>query len=68
MTKAHPDYEDCRDCFVYGQRRMEVLIPALHERRIQTGETAQQILDRFMTGVHSRHLSGLPILPEERSA
>lgn len=57
----HPEYEDCRDCFLYGQRRMSVLIPAMHEQRMKTGETARQILDRYMTGVHARHLSGLSL-------
>lgn len=56
-------YYDCTKCLVYMAERQGVVIPAMAERRAETGETSQQILDRYMTGVHDRHLSGLPILP-----
>jgi len=55
-------YRNCYDCITYAEARMSVVVPAMAERREETGETAQQILDRYMTGVHARHLAGLPIL------
>jgi len=36
---SHPAYEDCHACFEYGQERMGVLVPAMHEKRMRTGET-----------------------------
>jgi hypothetical protein len=57
-------YRNCPDCIAYGEARMTVVVPAMAERRAETGETSQQILDRYMGGVHQRHLAGLPILTE----
>jgi hypothetical protein len=56
-------YVTCPDCIEYGSVRFSILTAALAVRSQQTGETSQQILDRYMDGVHQRHLSGLPILP-----
>lgn len=57
-------FENCPDCIEYAEARVSVLTPAFVERREVTGETAQQIIDRYMSGVHTRHLAGLPILEE----
>jgi hypothetical protein len=51
-------YRNCPDCTAYAERRMPVLAPAMAETLAKTGETSQQILDRYMTGVHERHLAG----------
>lgn len=61
-------YHTCPACIEYGEVRFSVLTPALAKRSDETGETAQQILDRYMSGVHDRHLSGLPILPSKETA
>jgi hypothetical protein len=58
-------YHQCPDCLVYAGVRMTVLWPVLAERRGETGETGEEILDRYMGGVHARHLAGLPIIPSE---
>lgn len=58
------DYRNCPDCIQYAEVRRPVVVPAMAERRSETGETSEQILDRFMGGVHARHLSGLPILSD----
>jgi hypothetical protein len=55
-------YQTCTDCIDYMEARHAVIVPALAERREETGETAQQILDRYMGGVHDRLLAGFPIL------
>lgn len=55
----------CFECLFYMAVRQQVLLPALRRRRHQTGESAPEIIDRFMTGVHARHEAGLPIMPEE---
>jgi hypothetical protein len=60
----HPNpYRECVDCIVYVQLRQPVLAPAMAAVKRVTGETSRQILDRYMGGVHDRHLAGLPILP-----
>jgi hypothetical protein len=56
------EYRLCGDCVHYIQVRRDVLIPAFVARKRVTGETSREILDRFMDGVHARHLAGLPIL------
>jgi hypothetical protein len=56
-------YVTCPDCMDYAEQRRPVLVPAMADARKATGETSDEILTRFMTGVHARHLSGLPILP-----
>jgi hypothetical protein len=55
------EYMACVTCIEYAEGRTPVLIPAMHERRMETGETSQQILDRYMTGVHKRHMNGLSL-------
>ena len=57
-------YRLCSTCIEYAEERMPLLTQPMADRRAETGETSVQILDRYMTGVHARHLSGLPILPE----
>ena len=57
------NYRTCQTCIEYAEVRRPVIVPALVDRSVETGETSEQILDRFMGGVHERHLSGLPILP-----
>jgi hypothetical protein len=56
-------YRTCQTCREYGEARMSTLVPAMAARRAETGETSEQILDRYMNGVHERHMSGLPVLP-----
>ena len=55
------NYNTCLTCMGYAIDRFDVLAPALAEHRAVTGETSQQILDRYMAGVHERHLSGLSL-------
>ena len=55
------DYNTCLTCMGYTNGRFGVLVPALAEHRAVTGETSQQILDRYMAGIHERHLSGLSL-------
>jgi hypothetical protein len=55
--------DDCQQCRDYADVRTLVLVPAMAERCEETGETPKQIADRFMLGVHARHLAGLPIMP-----
>lgn len=54
----------CGPCASYAATRLPTLASALARRCEETGETSQEIVDRFMAGVHDRHLSGLPILTE----
>ena len=54
-------YEACMTCEAYALRRRNVLLPEFVKRKRRTGETAQQVLDAYMTGVHDRHLSGLSL-------
>ena len=61
-------YRNCSDCIEYAEVRRPAIVPAMHHHRQVTGETSEQILDRFMRGVHQRHLAGLPILPAEAVA
>lgn len=57
---------DCLPCKTYLRRRVGVLAPEIErladERR---PVTPFAILDRYMGSVHDRHLSGLPILPDD---
>ena len=56
-----PTYQDCPTCIGYAEDRRPVLVPALADRRAVTGESSQEILDRYMSGVHDRHLAGLSL-------
>ena len=62
MSNDYRTYRTCAECIAYAEARSDVVIPAMAARREETGETSVQILDRYMGGVHARHLSGLPIL------
>lgn len=55
------DYEICPECMIYASGRTGVLPRAMAAVRTETGETSKEILDRYMTGVHERHLSGLSL-------
>lgn len=57
------EYRLCHDCIIYIQVRQPVLAPAMAATKRVTGETSRQILDRYMGGVHDRHLAGFHILP-----
>ena len=54
-------FHGCRECIHYFADRGDLLKPAMADRIRQTGESAGQILERYMTGVHNRHLSGLSL-------
>lgn len=56
-----PDYETCPDCIGYAVRRLPAILDAMATETERTGETARQIIDRYMTGVHDRHLAGKDI-------
>ena len=58
-------FDNCDACRNYAVVRSHVLAPAMVTRRRETGETQYEIVTRYMTGVHERHLAGLPILPGE---
>jgi len=49
-------YMTCRGCGAYLRRRAAVLGPAMAAVLDRTGENAEKLLDRYMTGVHARHL------------
>ena len=55
------DYADCEICITYAEGRITVLPQAIVDEKAKTGETSQEVLDRYMTGVHERHLSGLSL-------
>lgn len=57
-------WSNCDICEDYFTKREHVLEPAMTEHSRQTGEARPLTFLRFMRGVHDRHLSGLPILPE----
>lgn len=54
-------YTTCITCIDYMERRKAVLLPAFVMHKAETGETSQQILDRYMGGVHDRHLTGFSL-------
>lgn len=54
----------CPTCTRYAEKRMTVLVPAMAEHCQRTGEDPTRCLNRYMSGVHNRHLAGLPILPK----
>lgn len=56
------DYTTCEICITYAEGRTTVLPHYLAVERAWTGETGQQILDRFMGGIHERHLAGLSLV------
>lgn len=61
LANTRPAYERCPDCNAYAERRRPVLVPAFGRVMQRTGETAQQIIDRYFAGVHRRHMTGRPI-------
>ena len=54
-------YTTCTTCITYAEGRQSVLAQALADQCAATDETSQEILDRYMGGVHDRHLSGLSL-------
>lgn len=56
-------FHTCPTCQEYGLARQPVLVPAMREQCDRSGETPDEVLVRYMTGVHQRHLAGLPIMP-----
>lgn len=56
-------YVTCPTCMDYAEQRRPVLVPAIREHCDRTSEAPDEALNRYMTGVHARHLSGLPIMP-----
>lgn len=58
LAKTRPAYERCPDCSAYATRRRDALVPAFGRQMQETGETAQQIIDRYFAGVHRRHMTG----------
>ena len=55
------NYNTCLTCINYAADRFDVLVASFAEHCAETNETSQQALDRYMTGVHERHLSGLSL-------
>lgn len=58
MSTWEKVYESCEKCQGYAARRQKVLVPAMVATRRRTGESTQEVIDRFMGGVHARHLAG----------
>lgn len=58
-------YASCAACMSYAAARRPVLAPAFADTSLRTGEDPVALIDRYMTGVHQRHLDGLPLLKEE---
>ena len=54
-------YVNCATCATYINTREQSLRPALEGHIAKSGETRGEIFDRFMGGVHDRHLSGLSL-------
>lgn len=61
LVHQQPDYETCPACIEYAVRRLSAILEHLADAADKTGETARQIIDRYMTGVHDRHLAGKDI-------
>lgn len=55
------DYVNCEICITYAEGRITVLPQAIVAEKAKTGESSQEVLDRYMTGVHDRHLAGLSL-------
>lgn len=55
------EYETCDTCITYAEGRVTVLSQAIVDEKAKTGESSQDVLDRYMTGVHYRHLAGLSL-------
>ena len=55
------DYETCAECSTYAEARMQIFVPSLSKERAKTGETGEEIVDRYMSGVHYRHLAGFSL-------
>lgn len=54
-------YEICVICTLYAAKRADALVPALARESKETGETSQQVLDRYMSKIHELHESGVTI-------
>lgn len=54
-------YRECPVCVEYADRRRSVLGPAVAEHCFRTEEPVAETIDRYMTGVHQRHLAGLSL-------
>lgn len=63
MTKLSHPYKACGACARYAIARTLVLRPHVARHCLLTGEHPLEVVDRFMAGVHARHLAGLPIMP-----
>lgn len=44
-----PAYETCPACIEYAVRRLPAILPDMATEAERTGETARQIIDRYMT-------------------
>lgn len=57
---------DCLLCTGYLMKRGHVLRPHIAKAATDRGKSRQEVLARFMAGVHLRHKAGLPIMPAGR--
>ena len=51
-------WESCVACLAYATRRRRLLAPAMADAAIANGESSDEIVERYMGGVHARHLAG----------
>ena len=58
-----PDHVTCRECSTYATVRMPLVFRHTAQRVKDNGSLLSRFYDRYMGGVHQRHLAGLPILP-----
>jgi len=56
-----PEFLDCSTCREYAERRRNVVVPALIRRAGERGMHVRRLAQLYMTGVHRRHLNGLPL-------
>jgi hypothetical protein len=63
MAKLSHPYKACGACARYAIARRRVLKWHIAVHCVSTGESVPAVVDRFMAGVHARHLAGLPIMP-----
>lgn len=52
---------DCPTCDAYFTRRMPVIVRAIGLHVVRTGESPERVCNRFVRGVHDRHLAGLSL-------
>lgn len=55
------DYVECETCITYAEGRITVLPQAIADEKAKTGESSQEVLDRYMTRVHYRHIAGFSL-------